>query len=404
MSDLTTSAQTSAGKNADELYEKGQVLLLREARAAEAAGTFAQILQFAPDYIPAHLGMAEANLALNISQVARQAAEYVIHHVPGTNDADLAQAILLTIDQRYDAAYDLLELLATRDPGRAYAHALRGHILRLLRRDYDASLAEAKASRLASSHEIRSLFPRPVQPQGQVMVAPTPEENQKYGAGENQQGKWTSPPAQSQWTPPSPVRRQQVRAQFFLSQYPAVTYTLIGLCVIAFMFQQVSPDFNFQGTQYNQLVPQQPWRIITAMFLHASIMHILVNMLTLWNLGSIVERIYGTSRFIAIYFIAGIVGGILFYVFDPTGAAVGASGAIFGVFGAFGAFFFAFRQQLGPLATSMLQQWAFWLVLNVIINVQSAVSGGILGWQAHLGGLLAGMALGFLLVPARRRS
>jgi len=394
MSDPTGQVQIGQQQQADELVRRADEMLLRQAHPADAAGIYAQALQLVPNLLAAHLGMAEANFALGQMGIAKTAAEYVMRIAPGTNDADVAQAIALSIDHNYLAALSILERLEKSDPGRAYAHGLRGYVLRNVQRDYDASLAESKASRLASSADFRSLFP-PVQ------VAPTiatafPGQTGQTGQP-NQQ--WT-PPVQPRQSPISPVRRQMIRTSFAVRGYPIATYTIIGICVFIYLIQQVKPGILYSGAQDNTLVPTEPWRLFTAMFLHLNILHILFNMLALWSIGSIIERIYGISRFLLIYFGAGLTGSLLFYFLVPGGAAVGASGAIAGIFGAFGAFFFAYRSQLGPVANSMLQQWGFWLVLNIAINFSNASS---LGWQAHLGGLVAGMILGYFLAPANRR-
>jgi rhomboid protease GluP len=133
------------------------------------------------------------------------------------------------------------------------------------------------------------------------------------------------------------------------------------------------------------------WRFLTAMFLHYSLIHIALNMLSLFFIGSFIEALYGPWRYLLIYFATGIVGGITTYVLDPTSAVAGASGAIFGIFGAMGAFYFLNRQTLSRGAIS---QWLFWLVLNLVWGF----SGGIAIWD-HIGGLVAGLILGWVLLP-----
>ncbi|MBA3826682.1 MAG: hypothetical protein H0X24_22635, partial [Ktedonobacterales bacterium] len=155
----TGAAPADRQHQAEALAAKGNDLLLHGRRAAEAAGTFSQALQLAPDLLDAHLGMAEANFALGQFEVTRAAAAYVQRLAPGTTDAAIAETLALCLDGNYPQAQIVLEDVARRDPGRAYLHALRGYVLRCLGNDYDASLAEAKAARLASSADLRSLFP-----------------------------------------------------------------------------------------------------------------------------------------------------------------------------------------------------------------------------------------------------
>ncbi|HEY7974807.1 MAG TPA: rhomboid family intramembrane serine protease, partial [Ktedonobacterales bacterium] len=146
--------------------------------------------------------------------------------------------------------------------------------------------------------------------------------------------------------------------------------------------------------------PTQVYRIFTAMFLHESIIHLGVNMLSLYFVGIITEQIFGRGRFLAIYLLSGVIAGVAQAVLDPIHASLGASGAIFGIFGAFGIFFLLYRRVLGPAANAVIGQWFFWLVLNIVLSF-----GGGLALYAHLGGLVAGLALGALLAPAtvRRR-
>jgi rhomboid protease GluP len=148
--------------------------------------------------------------------------------------------------------------------------------------------------------------------------------------------------------------------------------------------------------------PLQSYRFLTAMFLHANLLHIGLNMLSLYFIGVITERVFGTGRFLIIYFLSGIVGGLAQFGLDiymnTPGAAVGASGAIFGVFGALGAFFLLRRRALGPAGNSLIGQWFFWLLINLVFSFSVP---GIAAFD-HIGGLAAGLVLGALLLPRGR--
>nr|WP_054752968.1 rhomboid family intramembrane serine protease [Piscibacillus salipiscarius] len=88
------------------------------------------------------------------------------------------------------------------------------------------------------------------------------------------------------------------------------------------------------GLKFNPFIAQgEYWRIITSMFLHIGLIHLLMNMIALYYLGEVTEKIYGTKRFLVIYFIAGIFGSIASFATNDSVSA-GASGAIFGLFGA----------------------------------------------------------------------
>ncbi len=401
MNDITSgtdNVQSERQAEAEQLAAKGKELLLHDTKAAEAAGTFSQALQLAPNLLAAHLGMAEANFALGQNEIARMAAEYVQRLAPGSNAAQIAQALLLCLDHKYGQAIEVADQLTRSDPGNPYVHALRGYILRCLRNDYDAALAEAKAARLAGAVDLRAIFPRI---ERAAPVAPLPFEGANMTPQpDSGMAPRLEPVQPSQWQPSPAMRRNVVRTRLIASNYPVATYTIIGICVAVFLLQQVNPGITDAGAQVNFLVEQGQWyRLFTVMFLHENITHIFFNMLSLFFIGPFVERIYGTGRYLVLYFGTGLIASLAFLLFaGPNAAAVGASGAIAGIFGALGAFFFAYRNQLGQAANSMLQQWLFWLGLNVVLNVVNTD----LAWQAHLGGLLAGLVLGYIFAPKLR--
>jgi membrane associated rhomboid family serine protease len=138
-----------------------------------------------------------------------------------------------------------------------------------------------------------------------------------------------------------------------------------------------------QGHQY--------WRLFTAMFLHAGLLHLALNMYGLYLFGSIIEHAYGEARFLAIYFAAGLMASVASFVFsDPRSVAVGASGAIFGLLGAWVAF--NFRRRGDAFASANLR-WALMLIgINLVLGFSIA---GIDNF-AHLGGLATGAAAGTL--------
>ncbi|MBM7552284.1 rhomboid family intramembrane serine protease [Thalassobacillus pellis] len=137
------------------------------------------------------------------------------------------------------------------------------------------------------------------------------------------------------------------------------------------------------GAKYNPaIVDGEWWRIISSMFLHIGLLHIMMNMLALYYLGTAVERIYGTTRFFLIYFLAGMVGGISSFAFNPHVAA-GASGAIFGLFGAL-LYFGVMHKQV--FFRTMGRNLIFIIVLNIILGLSvPQIDNG-----AHLGGLAGG--------------
>lgn len=126
----------------------------------------------------------------------------------------------------------------------------------------------------------------------------------------------------------------------------------------------------------------QWYRIVSSIFVHLSIIHLLLNMISLWSLF-VVELIFGTRPFIVLYGISGIVGNLISVLFmDPFVLSAGASGAVFGVFGAI----FALSFQ-GGVNKVLRNQLILLLAANLIFDLSNP---GI-NLIAHLGGLLVGV-------------
>jgi membrane associated rhomboid family serine protease len=125
----------------------------------------------------------------------------------------------------------------------------------------------------------------------------------------------------------------------------------------------------------------QYYRLFTAMFLHANLLHIGGNMLALLIVGPAVEVMLGKSRFLALYLIAGLGGSACSYLFGPSSEfGIGASGAIFGVMGAYVVLARRQHKPMGPV------------VALIVINLAIGFTGNI-DWRAHIGGLLVGSLL-----------
>jgi membrane associated rhomboid family serine protease len=155
----------------------------------------------------------------------------------------------------------------------------------------------------------------------------------------------------------------------------------------------LAPD-NLTLFQMGALFPPavkagQWWRLITVMFLHASILHIALNAWALWLFGQFVESSFGRLRFLSIYFLSGFLASVTSYAFgSPCQIGVGASGAIVGLLGAFIAY--NFRRRHLSLAQANLR-WALMIIgINVLFGAAIA---NVDNW-AHGGGLVAGAALG----------
>jgi membrane associated rhomboid family serine protease len=174
---------------------------------------------------------------------------------------------------------------------------------------------------------------------------------------------------------------------------PIVTLTLIGMCVVAYIAELASPNFT-QRFQFIAIIgADEPWRFVTAAFLHAGMMHIVFNMVALWMVGPFLEASLGRARYITLYLLAALGGStamvVAAYVTQGERAAglwltgvVGASGAVFGLFGAV----LVCLRRTGNSARGIVGV----IVVNALIPL--FVPG--IAWQAHLGGLVVGAALG----------
>jgi membrane associated rhomboid family serine protease len=140
----------------------------------------------------------------------------------------------------------------------------------------------------------------------------------------------------------------------------------------------------------------QWWRIITGAFLHGGLLHIGVNMISLWFLGRFIEYALGSWRMLVVYMVSLIAAGLgVVYFSNPMVATVGASGAIFGLFGAL----FAIGFKLGKPGMNLVRANIGILVLNLIITFTVPQ----ISWQAHVSGLLAGFILTYIMYAPPRR-
>ena len=144
------------------------------------------------------------------------------------------------------------------------------------------------------------------------------------------------------------------------------------------------------GAKVNELIQQgQYYRLITCMFLHGGIIHLGVNMYSLYAIGPMVEKVYGKTKYVAIYFISGICASIFSYIFS-TNVSIGASGAIFGLLGA--VLIFAIKSK-GKTGNAFIRS-----ILSVIfINIFIGATLPNIDNFAHVGGLLGGMLIAFLV-------
>jgi rhomboid protease GluP len=190
-----------------------------------------------------------------------------------------------------------------------------------------------------------------------------------------------------------------------------VTFGLISACVLVYVL--VALQGAAVGVPLNLGLVQQPrevlslgalipalvaegeaWRLVTSAFLHSGFVHLALNMLSLYFLGSFAEVTFGRSRFLALYLISGIAGGLAYLYFGSFSApAVGASGAIFGLLG--GVFGFAIRRGTFSMRNPIISQLLLLTAVNLFLG---ATIPGVSN-TAHIGGLLGGLVFGYLMAP-----
>jgi len=130
------------------------------------------------------------------------------------------------------------------------------------------------------------------------------------------------------------------------------------------------------------------WRLVTAGFLHGGWLHIGMNSWALYSLGAVTEHIYGTARFLVIYFLATVAGFYLSFVYSPQQVSIGASAGITGLIGAMIAWGVANRSRIGSDVRNQFIQWVVYLVaIGLLPGVDNS---------AHLGGFVGGFAVGWV--------
>jgi rhomboid protease GluP len=185
---------------------------------------------------------------------------------------------------------------------------------------------------------------------------------------------------------------------------PFVSKVLFGINAAVFLGMALA-GVSIMNPAVNQLVDWganygpltfggQPWRLITAVFLHIGIIHLALNMWCLWSLGGLAESLYGSWTFSGIYLVCGLAGALASKVWAFGGVSAGASGAIFGIAGALLASiklgeFPLPREHTGNIVSSLVTFMVYSMVFGFI---QPGIDNA-----NHIGGLVAGLILGALV-------
>ncbi len=199
-------------------------------------------------------------------------------------------------------------------------------------------------------------------------------------------------------------QKTKVRTAATIRRDPQLAYVLIAINVIAFLATSAGGgglngrggEVYNNGALFGPLVADgEWWRIVSAGFLHAGLLHLAFNMYFLWFLGNLLEPEIGRVRFGIIYFVSLLGGSLGALILSPNAVTVGASGAVFGLMGAA---ILAMRargidpMQSGLGVTLLLNLGITFLIPNISIG-------------GHIGGLIAGGIVGYLMfeIAERRR-
>ncbi len=183
-----------------------------------------------------------------------------------------------------------------------------------------------------------------------------------------------------------------------LKKAPYISGSLVIINILIFLWCTFGGEvlYNIGGlSPYDFFQQKQYYRLISSMFLHGDITHIINNMLLLFGLGTMIEKEVGSITFVISYFITGIAGGIssLFYklfVGEYYVGSIGASGAVFGLIGMLLSLAFFSGKQL-PNVTPIK------MIVVVVYSIYSGIGNPNIDNAAHVGGVFAGIIIGLIL-------
>ena len=163
-----------------------------------------------------------------------------------------------------------------------------------------------------------------------------------------------------------------------------VTYALMAICTLIYILQIFFPSLTALGAVNGTLVRNgKVYRLITSMFMHGSIWHLLCNMYSLYVIGCATENYFGKKKFLLIYLVSGIIGSMFSCIFN-TGWSLGASGAIFGLMGALCYFGYYYRLYMGKALYNEI-------IPVIVLNLALSIIVSNIDFYAHIGGLIGGV-------------
>lgn len=178
-----------------------------------------------------------------------------------------------------------------------------------------------------------------------------------------------------------------------------VTHLIVAITAAVFLLDLLLTPvgLNLQGLLafwapriYPQFGRFEPWRLLTVLLVHSGFLHVALNLLSIWMIGRLLEPMIGRWRYLALYLISGLGGSVAVALLSFGTPVVGASGALFGMLGAL----VVIGRHLGGNVAGIL------IVLGV--NLLVGFTFGGISWQAHVGGLIAGIAVGLVVSTTPR--
>ncbi|HDM36811.1 MAG TPA: rhomboid family intramembrane serine protease [Candidatus Syntrophoarchaeum butanivorans] len=171
--------------------------------------------------------------------------------------------------------------------------------------------------------------------------------------------------------------------------YKNYSLYLIGICIVVY-FLQLIPHFTYYFALSAATLASHPWTLVTHIFLHGSMGHLFFNMLFLLFFGPALEQRVGSNRFLFIFLLCGILGGVGHILTSPSSSVIGASGALYGILGV-----------LAILEPDMIifiyfipMRITFAVLLLAAFDILMARSGDMIAHTAHLSGLVGGILIG----------
>lgn len=183
---------------------------------------------------------------------------------------------------------------------------------------------------------------------------------------------------------------------------PVVTWTIIALTAVISLAAMFSPSddlIRLLMLDKQGVAAGEWWRLLTVTLVHGNLIHLAFNMYALYIAGPLVEALYGRALFVLFYLLAAAAGSVASFLIVAN-PSVGASGAVFGLFGVLLTATYVHKPALGRQARALTGQIAMLIVINLAIGF--GLGGGFIGRidnAAHVGGLIAGAWLGFVVVP-----